>query len=57
MMAKGSIHRAIWQDRQEHFGLQMMRERVESVGGELELDSRPGQGTRVVIRVPLASEE
>jgi signal transduction histidine kinase len=47
----------IWQDRQEHFGLQMMRERVESVGGELELDSRPSQGTRVVIRVPLASEE
>jgi signal transduction histidine kinase len=47
----------IWQDRQEHFGLQTMRERVESVGGELGFDSQSGQGTRVVIRVPLASEE
>lgn len=37
----------------QYFGLQIMRERAESVGGELELDSRPGQGTRVVIRVPL----
>jgi signal transduction histidine kinase len=47
----------IWQDRQGHFGLQTMRERVESVGGELRFDSQPGQGTRVVIRVPLAPEE
>jgi signal transduction histidine kinase len=37
----------------QYFGLQIMRERAESVGGDLELDSRPGQGTRVVIRVPL----
>jgi nitrate/nitrite-specific signal transduction histidine kinase len=39
------------------FGLQIMRERAESVGGSLELDSRPGQGTRVVIRIPLTSKE
>jgi signal transduction histidine kinase len=38
---------------QQYFGLQIMGERAESVGGDLELDSRPGQGTRVVIRVPL----
>ena len=37
----------------QYFGLQIMGERAESVGGDLELDSRPGQGTRVVIRVPL----
>jgi signal transduction histidine kinase len=37
----------------QYFGLQIMRERAESVGGDLELDSRPGQGTRVVMRVPL----
>jgi signal transduction histidine kinase len=35
-----------------YFGLQIMRERAESVGGSLELISRPGKGTRVVIRVP-----
>jgi signal transduction histidine kinase len=40
-----------------YFGLQIMRERAESVGGDLELDSRPGKGTRVVIRVPLSPGE
>jgi len=38
------------------FGLEIMRERAESVGGDLALDSRPGQGTRVVIPLPLARE-
>lgn len=32
------------------FGLQIMRERVESVGGHLEVDTAPGQGTRIVLR-------
>ena len=41
---------------QRYFGLQIMRERAESVGGELALDSRPGQGTWVVIRFPLTPE-
>lgn len=35
-----------------HFGLLMMRERVESVGGTLDLDSRLGRGTRVRVSVP-----
>jgi len=39
---------------QQCFGLQVMRERVTSVGGELELFSHPGQGTLVAIWVPLA---
>jgi signal transduction histidine kinase len=34
------------------FGLQAMRERAESVGGSLEIDSHPGQGTRVSARFP-----
>jgi nitrate/nitrite-specific signal transduction histidine kinase len=38
-----------------YFGLQIMRERAESVGGSLEFDSRPGKGTRVVIQVPSIS--
>ncbi len=41
---------------QRYFGLQIMRERAESIGGDVALDSRPGQGTRVVIRVPLTPE-
>ncbi|MEX0925482.1 MAG: histidine kinase [Dehalococcoidia bacterium] len=34
------------------FGLTSMRERAELVGGELLLDSRPGAGTKVVLKVP-----
>ncbi len=39
------------QDRQ-HFGLQTMRERAESVGCELLIDSDPGKGTKVIVRLP-----
>ena len=35
------------------FGLRFMRERAEEVGGDVHVDSRPGEGTRVVIRVPV----
>jgi PAS domain S-box-containing protein len=34
-------------------GLSAMRERVEALGGEIEVKSRPGQGTEVTVRVPL----
>jgi signal transduction histidine kinase len=37
-------------------GLASMRERAVRVGGRLELDARPGGGTRVVAEVPLRSE-
>ena len=37
-----------------HFGLQSMRERAEYVHGSLDVRSRPGEGTIVVLRVPLA---
>ncbi|HWQ83283.1 MAG TPA: GAF domain-containing protein [Anaerolineales bacterium] len=36
----------------QHYGLQIMRERAESVGGSLTLESAPGQGTRVIVCVP-----
>ena len=39
------------------FGLQAMRERVEACGGTLSIESDPGEGTTVVITIPLASEE
>lgn len=37
------------------FGLTGMRERVEGLGGEFELDSAIGNGTRLVVRLPLSA--
>jgi len=37
---------------QPHFGLQTMRERAESVGGSLIVESNPGRGTRVTVEIP-----
>jgi PAS domain S-box-containing protein len=37
------------------FGLVSMRERATLVGGELEIDSTPGVGTSIFVRVPLAA--
>jgi signal transduction histidine kinase len=36
-----------------HYGLMMMREIVEAMQGELEVDSSYGQGTRLSFRIPL----
>lgn len=38
-----------------HFGLALMRERAEQMGGEFAVESRPGQGTRISVRIPLES--
>jgi signal transduction histidine kinase len=38
----------------KHFGLQTMRERAESVGGGLTVNSVPSQGTQVTFWLPLA---
>ena len=40
-------------DSSSHFGLQLMRERVELAGGLLLLDSNPGEGTTVIARLPI----
>lgn len=40
-----------------HFGLEIMRERAESVGGTIEIDSREGSGTRVSVWVPRSEME
>ncbi|MGJ3241100.1 MAG: GAF domain-containing sensor histidine kinase [Anaerolineae bacterium] len=38
------------------FGMVNMRERAELIGGTFELYSRPGKGTLVTVRVPIANE-
>jgi signal transduction histidine kinase len=38
---------------QGHFGLDGMRERVERIGGTLDVRSSPGGGTTVTVRLPL----
>ncbi|MFN8632672.1 MAG: GAF domain-containing sensor histidine kinase [Chloroflexota bacterium] len=38
-----------------HFGLAIMRERAEGVGGTFDIESSPNQGTRVVVTMPLAT--
>jgi signal transduction histidine kinase len=39
------------------FGLRVMQERAESVGGRLEIDAHMGRGTRIGLWVPLSSGE
>jgi PAS domain S-box-containing protein len=40
-------------DNNGHVGLLMMRERVESLGGEWQLTAAPGEGTRIRATLPL----
>ncbi len=40
-------------DTSRHFGLQLMKERVEAAGGRLLVESSPGTGTSVLARIPL----
>jgi two-component system, NarL family, sensor histidine kinase UhpB len=37
----------------QHWGLIMMKERVEAVGGRFAIESHPGSGTRITTEVPL----
>ena len=39
-------------DRDGHFGLRQMRERILDLGGSLDIRSAPGQGTELVITLP-----
>jgi signal transduction histidine kinase len=40
-------------DGDPHFGLRLMRGQVERIGGTIEIDSKPGSGTRVVAVLPV----
>jgi signal transduction histidine kinase len=39
-------------DEGQHWGLELMAERVEGVSGRFYLESAPGQGTRIIVEVP-----
>jgi signal transduction histidine kinase len=36
-----------------HFGLRFMRERAESLGGRLQVDSSPGEGVCIEVEIPV----
>ena len=40
-------------DGDPHFGLRLMRGQVAQIGGTIEIDSKPGSGTRVVAVLPV----
>jgi DNA-binding NarL/FixJ family response regulator/signal transduction histidine kinase len=39
-------------ENEDRFGLKIMRERAEAIGGDLEVRSTPGEGTRIVVHMP-----
>ncbi len=39
--------------RQGHLGLVGIRERIETIRGSVQIETRPGQGTRIRVRVPI----
>jgi signal transduction histidine kinase len=42
---------------QQGFGLTNMRERAQAIGGEWQVTSTPGAGTRIDVRVPIVVRE
>ncbi len=43
-------------DNGMHFGLKIMRERAEQFGGEIQIQSEPGQGAKLIVRIPLPTK-
>jgi two-component system NarL family sensor kinase len=39
-----------------HYGLRGMRERVQKIGGQLNINTAPGKGTEIAIAIPLRNE-
>jgi signal transduction histidine kinase len=44
-------------DGDNHYGLRIIRERIESVGGNLLIKTAPGQGTRISIEIPVEAKK
>ncbi|HEC62617.1 MAG TPA: response regulator transcription factor family protein [bacterium] len=53
---EGAGHSPVGEGDEGHFGLTIMRERAESVGGSLEVRSIPDECTQVIVRVPVMLE-
>jgi signal transduction histidine kinase len=51
------IERVMLSPPGHHFGLIGMRERALSVGGQLRLESEPGQGSQVIVDIPASNAE
>jgi signal transduction histidine kinase len=47
---------AVEDSSSRHFGLQGIRERVDKLGGTVSIDSVPGSGTCVTVRVPVRQQ-
>jgi signal transduction histidine kinase len=43
-------------EREEHIGLRGMRDRVDLLDGEFRLFSKPGQGTKIVVKIPFYTQ-
>jgi len=41
----------------ERLGLIGMSERAHMIGGSMEIDSAPGRGTRILVRLPLSMDK
>jgi len=41
--------------KEDHFGMVIMQERASAISGDLAIESTPGKGTEVVLRLPLTS--
>ena len=52
----GFVPASLAQGPVDHFGLFSIRERLELMGGSLEIDSAPGRGTRITMLAPIAVE-
>ena len=40
-------------DGKKHFGISLMKERVELLNGTIEITSEKGKGTKILIEIPL----
>jgi two-component system nitrate/nitrite sensor histidine kinase NarX len=45
------INKQVYGSAGEHVGLTIMRERANKIGGNLRIESEPGEGTRVVLEI------
>ncbi len=52
---KGFDVEAVLSGQQKTIGLSSLKERMELLGGRLDIESQAGQGTRVVMELPVGS--